>query len=95
MVRLGVLPEQVREFGLVENPAKDQDSNIGRFIAEFGSPVQVEAEALAVAVGGLENLVRPEVEARLDLDLIEEQRWREQQMQRPIAEALAVLADEA
>lgn len=79
VVRLGVTPGQVQNFGLTENAGKEGDSRAAGFIERFGSLVQVEVEALAAALpGGLADLVRPEIEARLDLPMLQAQKEHEQ-----------------
>jgi hypothetical protein len=43
--RVAVLPEQIDEYGLPENPGKSTDSRAGAFAARHGRLVQVEVEA--------------------------------------------------
>ena len=67
--RVALTPEQVNEYQLPRNPAKDTDSRTKKFAAEFGH-VQYEVDALAPDV--LMGLFRSALEPFVDESLIRE-----------------------
>jgi hypothetical protein len=91
-VRLGVTRDQVRDRNLPVNFGKETDSRAKAFEATYGGLYQVEAEALSAALpDGLRGLVRDEIEARLDLDLLAEVKAEEEDERARLRDVLAEL----
>ena len=60
--RLTVLPSQIAQYGLVENPGKEESSRAAGFKAKYGRLFQIETEAIDPAV--LERLVTKAITAK-------------------------------
>ena len=67
--RVALTPEQIEEYNLPSDPAKQKDPNCKRFIDEYGDNV-VELDALPPDV--LRNLVKECIEGHLDRGLFKQ-----------------------
>jgi len=89
--RVAVTFEQIDTLGLEPVPGKSADSRAGRFVENYGELIAVEVEAIDPAE--LERLVRREVEAIVDLDLLGQVRNREDRERALLVDAARRLAD--
>ena len=85
---IALLPEQVGEYNLPQNPAKRTDSRSAAFMAQFGD-VAVELDALPPNV--LQELVRMSIERFLDKTAFEEEGVREQAEQERLEELIGAV----
>jgi hypothetical protein len=74
VVRCALTPEQIEHHSLPPNPTKDTDTRSRAYVAEHGDK-SWELDALPPNV--LEELIREEIESRMDLEALAEVRGQE------------------